>query len=214
MAWNQQQVDAAQNAAPTDFSAFDQQLVNRSNWDVNRFADDAKLHVRFYSKPRLNTDKSAQENRAIYEDTDYVEIMIPGDKHNIIQRPVWEQDIQRFPIHYEKYKKNQEQVVGTPLSAVPFLTQAQVEEFAFFHIRTVEHLAGAPDAVIGRFMGGNGFKAQAKAWLDKSTSGETLLAKINEKDDEIRALQERLAKLENDKVLENAAKVNPVVVKK
>lgn len=209
MGWNQQQVEAAQNASPTDFTNFDQQLVNKSSWDLNRFADDSKLHVRFYSKPRLNPDKSAIENRAIYEDTDYIEIMIPGDKHNIIQRPCWEQDLQRFPVHYEKYKKGQAQVVGTPLAAVPFLTQAQVEEFAFFQVRTVEHLAGINDAVIGKFMGGHTLKAQAKAWLEKSTSGETLLAKINEKDEEIKALQSRLAALEADKALENTAKVAP-----
>jgi hypothetical protein len=180
MALNAQQVEELQNSTPTNWNQFDQQLREQSSWDHNRFAKDGSLHIRFYMSPRLNPDKSAEANRAIYEDTEYVEIMIPGDKHNIVQRPVWSQDIVRFASQYEKFKKGLNQIVGTPLAAVPFLTQAQVEEFAFFNIRTVEQLANLNDAISGQFMGAHEFKAKAKAWLDASTSGETLLGKIKD----------------------------------
>jgi hypothetical protein len=200
MAWNQQQVDSAQNAAPTDWNQFDRQLQDQSNWDTNRFAADKNLHVRFYMKARLNPDKSAEANRAIYEDTEYVEIMIPGDKHNIIQRPVWSQDIQRFSGLYEKFKKGVDQIIGTPLKAVPFLSEAQVEEFAFFGIRTVEQLANLNDSIAGKFMGSQEFKSKAKAWLTQSTSGEVLLAQIQD-------LQAELARM---RAGQEAAPTKPV----
>lgn len=190
-----QEVEQLQNSTPTDWTKFNQQLAERSDWNMNRFAEDNRLHVRFYMKPRLNEHKSAEANRAIYEDTEYVEIMIPGDKHNIVQRPVWEQDIHRFPVHYDKFKKGLAQVVGTPLKAVPFLTEAQVEEYAFFNIRTVEQLAEANDGIIQRFMGGLEMKTRAKAWIDKERSGETLQNRISAQDEEIALLKTQLAQL-------------------
>jgi hypothetical protein len=189
MALNAQQVESLQNASPTDWNKLDQQLADRSNWDTNRFAMDKNLHVRFYMKPRLNPDKSAEANRAIYEDTEYVEIMIPGDKHNIIQRPVWSQDIVRFGELYNKFKAGVDQVIGTPLAVVPFLTPAQVEEFGFFNIKTVEQLANLNDGIMGRFMGAHDLKAKAKAWLDSSTSGETLLKRIKELEEQLQAVK-------------------------
>jgi len=190
MALNAQQVENLQNSTPTDWNKFDQQLQNMSNWDSNRFAMDKNLHVRFYMKPRLNPDRSAEANRAIYEDTEYVEIMIPGDKHNIIQRPVWEQDIVRFGELYNKFKAGQDQVIGTPLGVVPFLTPAQVEEFGFFNVKTVEQLANLNDGISGRFMGAHELKAKAKAWLDTATSGETLLRRIQELEAQLAARAE------------------------
>lgn len=190
---NQQELDVLQNSTPTNWENFDKQLSGKSDWDTNRFAGDKALHVRFYMAPRLDMDASRLAQRAIYVDSEYIEIMIPGDKHNIIQRPVWEQDLQRFPEIYEKFKKGVAQVIGTPLSAVPFLTKAQVEEFGFFNIRTVEQLSKVNDAVLGRFMGGQEYKQKATRWLEASTSGEALAQKI---EDQNKLIQELNAKLE------------------
>ena len=121
-------IDQIQNSTPTDWDRFNQQL-DANDWDKNRFAGDDKLYVRFYMKPRINIDKSTAANRPIYEDTEYVEIMSPGEKNSIIQRPAWEQDYQRFAKHYTLFKQGQkEQEVGTPLKLAPFLTESQVEE--------------------------------------------------------------------------------------
>lgn len=186
---NSQQVDAMQNSAPTNWSAVDEGLTARSDGDVNRFADDGKLHVRFFSKPRLNPDKSSEANRPIYEDTTYIEIMMPGEKNNIIQRPAWAQDFQRFGALYDQFLRGEEQISGTPLQVLPFLAPAQIEEFAFFKVRTVEQLAGLNDAVAGRMMGGHEFKKKAKEWLEAINSGSELRK-------EIEALKARNAALE------------------
>ena len=124
-------IDQIQNSVPTDWSRFNQQ-TDANDWDTNRFAADNNLYVRFYMRPRLNIEKSTEANRPIYEDTEYVEIMTPGEKHSIIHRPIAganPPDNVRFPKHYELFKQGQkEQEVGTPLKVAPFLTESQVEE--------------------------------------------------------------------------------------
>lgn len=168
------EVEMKQNAEPTDWSKYDQQLQDRGDENANRFAMDGKLHVRFYSKPKYNPDKSAEENRPIYEDTVYVEIMMPGEKHNIIHRPAASmRDDLRFSKQYAMFKAGQaDQIVGTPLKVLPFLSEAQIEEFAYFKIRTVEQLAELSDNV--NFMGAQEYKRKAKGFLEASTTGSKL----------------------------------------
>ena len=173
------QVDALQNSLPpTDWTKFDQQLTDRSNFDQNRFALDSKLHVRFFMKPTIDAAESAKQNRPVYKDTPYVECMIPGDKHNIVVEPVWEQWIQRFPRHWDQFQMGQkEQIIGTPLKVAPFLTESQVMELGYFNIRTIEQLAGLSDGNM-TFMGARMFRDAAAKFLEKQTSNETLLERI------------------------------------
>lgn len=193
MALDAAQVEAQQNAVPTNWATFDQQLDDRPDANASRFTMDGKLHVRFYSKPKYNPDKSAEQNRPIYEDTVYVEIMMPGDKNNIVQRPALSmRDDLRFPQHYEQFLKGQQdQMVGTPLKVLPFLSEAQVEELAYFKIRTVEQLADLSDTV--NFMGASELKQRAKKFLTAMTSGEQLAEQnrsLQSQLDELRAMLE------------------------
>lgn len=188
MALDAQQVDALQNSSPTNWNALDAQLVARSDGDANRFAMDHKLHVRFFMKPRLNADKSAAANRPIYEDAVYVEIMMPGEKNNIVMRPAWEQDFQRFAKHYEQFKAGvTEQLVGTPIKLAPFLSEAQVEELAWFKIKTIEQLAELNDGI--NFMGANDLRQKARRYLEGQTSNQALIEKINELTAQVSALK-------------------------
>ena len=69
--------------------------------------------------------------------------MVPGDKCSIVDRPASAEDKARFPKHYAAFQGNNEDLVqGTPLETWPQLTRSQVEEMRYFHVRTVEQLAG------------------------------------------------------------------------
>jgi hypothetical protein len=199
------EVETKQNEVPTDWTKYDQQLQDRGDENSNRFAADAKLHVRFYSKPKYNPDRSAEENRPIYEDTVYVEIMMPGEKHNIIQRPAGSmRDDLRFPKQWLLFKAGQaDQIVGTPLKVLPFLSEAQIEEFAYFKIRTVEQLADLSDSV--SFMGAQEYKRKAKGFLEASTKG----SKLAEENADLRA---RMAAMEAmlEKMTAPKAEVDPL----
>ena len=161
-------MDALNQSQPTNFDVVDAQMAYQSDSTrVERAADD-KLFVRFFNKPVRNEAKSMEAGRVIMEDHVFVNVKIPGDKNNDVMKDCTLQPeyIQRFPVHYERFRKNQEQLVGTPINALPFLTEAQVEEYRAMNIRTVEQLAGLADVQAQTILGSISHKQQAQAWLD------------------------------------------------
>jgi hypothetical protein len=114
------------------------------------------VHKRlFYNFAVKNEDASATQGRDIYEDKEFIEIRVPGDRNLIIQRavqrggPALLDDTKRFAAHYKAFKDgvSDDVVVGTPLAVFPGITPAQREELAYFKVRTVEHLADLKDDV-------------------------------------------------------------------
>lgn len=183
---------------------------------------DDRLFVQFYMRPVQNEAKSLEAGRPIYEDTPCVRIAVPGDKDNVIDRPVWDDplhpqsDTARFAKQYQAWKagNNQEIVTGTPLETLttlvpPILSMAQVEELKHFKVRTAEQLEGMPDAIAQRFMGINEIRRKVKTFLEASKSNaplEHLRSELNERDEQIAALRQALkeqgdqiAKLEKQK---------------
>lgn len=131
-----------------------------------RDAGDKSVYVKFYMRPVQNEAKSAQEGRPIYEEKEYLEIRTPGDQNNVIQRPVSDLDRQRFRPSYNLFKQgNEEQIVGTPLTEVPWITRSQVEELVHLRIRTLEHLADVNDGLSSKIPGLYGLKEKAKKAL-------------------------------------------------
>ena len=179
---NAEQVEAMQaSSPPTDWSKFDQDVMVRTSGLPGQGAlYDDKLHVRFFMKARIDPAASAEQNRPVYKDTPYVEIMMPGEKNNIVVEPVWERYVQRFPAHWAQFMAGvKDQMVGTPLKVAPFLTEAQIEELAYFKIRTLEQLADLADSSM-TFMGARELKAAAQKYLQKVSSNEVLLKRIEE----------------------------------
>lgn len=159
--------------------------------DESRFEHDNKLYVEFFRKPCLQPGKSREEGRAIYEEVDYVRIHVPGDKSSVVERPVSYLDVQRFGDRYNKWKAGQaEAVVGTPLSALPGMTPAKVEEYKYFKLVTVEQLAEANDGLGQKFMSFHQDKQRAKAFLEVALNNAPI-EKMNEE------LLKRDAEIEN-----------------
>tara|TARA_R110000868_G_scaffold197709_1_gene443954 strand:- start:3356 stop:4042 length:687 start_codon:yes stop_codon:yes gene_type:complete len=180
-----EQLGAAQQT-PTDWSKFEGTLMTPLPGQPGGLPSgmgpgfDDKLHVRFFMRPRIDPEESAKKNRPIYKDVPHIEIMIPGDKNNIVTAEVWSQHIQRFPTHWAQFQAGiKDQVVGTPLRVAPFLTEAQVEELAYFKIRTIEQLAEMPDSGV-TFMGARELKNAAVRYLSKTNSAEVLLQRITD----------------------------------
>ena len=170
--------------------------------DESRFAHDNKLYIEFYRKPRLHTAKSREAGRAVYEEVDYIRIHTPGDKSAVVDRPVDELDAQRFADRYNKWKAGQaEAVVGTPLSSLPTMTPAKVEEYKYFKIVTVEQLAEANDNLGQKFMSFQADKQRAKAFLEVAANNAPI-EKMNAE------LQKRDAEIENLKTMVEALQAN------
>ena len=125
------------------------------------------LYVEFYEDAMEIPFKSEQEGRPVYEQREFVRIIVPGDSTNIIETPVTEQHKDDFPRQYERFKKGQKDIVdGTPLAMWPVINKSQVKEAAFFEVRSVEQLAELSDSICKRMgMGYMELRTKARAWL-------------------------------------------------
>jgi predicted RecB family nuclease len=107
-------------------------------------------------------------------------------------------DVQRFADRYKKWQAGQaEAVIGTPLTALPGMSPAKVEEYKYFKIVTVEQLAEANDGLGQKFMSFQADKARAKAFMEVAANNAPI-EKMNEE------LGKRDAEIENLKTMVEA----------
>ena len=176
---------------PTTPTVFEDDFTEETRQSQSRFAEDRKLFVEFFRKPKLHPGKSREAGRAVYEEVDYVRVYVPGDKTSVVERPVDSIDATRFGDRYAKWKAGQEEAVsGTPLTALPGMTPAKVEEYKYFKIVTIEQLAEANDGLGGKFMGFQADKARAKAFMEVAANNAPI-ERMNEE------LQKRDMEIEN-----------------
>jgi len=172
-------------------------------YDVNDFTKprqgDEKLAIRFFKKAMQDMDETKAQARPIFSEFEFIQIMIPGDKHTIIVRPVSYEDKLRFGQQYTAWtaahKTNDEVLIGTPLDAWNQLSLAQIEEFRYFGVRTVEHLASLRDDVMLKMPGAIELKKRAILFLDAAKAAAPLSkmqAELEKRDVDIAALQNAL----------------------
>jgi hypothetical protein len=178
-------------------------MLQTADFDLADFEDpNAKRNkdfVRFFMQPVKNEEKSKLEGRPIYEDREYVEIMVPGNDTNRPVLRVTEIERNRYPIQYAKWKASgqaESVLEGTHLVNVPWLTRAQVEELVYFRIRTLEQLAVVSDSDCQRIVGLLELRRKAQAQLaaaKDSSLVHRLNAELEERDSKITALETALA---------------------
>jgi len=172
---------------------------------------DKHLIVRFYMHPVEQTAQSIRAGRKIFKDTEYVEILVPGDKYSIVRRPAFGMDKHRFSESYKRFKAGQQQQVeGTPLTEAPFMSLAKSKEYEFFNITTLEQLAEAADgAQAGAVMGFVEDKQKAQAYL-AAAQGNALNAEVQTqleaRDRVIEKLQAQVEELNSKQPTARAAK--------
>lgn len=160
---------------------------------------DKSLYVQFYMHYLQNGEKSEKEGRPVFDDTEFVKIFSPGDRTNIIDRPVRPSDNIRFSEQYRRFKENKEnQATGTPLTEWPIVTRGMAEELKYLGFSTVEQVAEANDNAVGKHMGLTDLKVKAKAYL-AIASGNT--APIEAMQKEVKTLSQALS--ERDEMIAN-----------
>lgn len=168
--------------------------------------DTRHLHIEFFVEATENPAKSRQEGRPIFEDKEFVRIKFVGDPKKELVAPAhdkfqrdratgqWVTYAQMYHRHYEAFQTGQASLgEGTPISELPFLTEARRAELKALHIHTAEALAGLEGANLSRLgMFGREIKDKATAYLAKAKDSalETRLSAENT------ALRERLEALE------------------
>jgi hypothetical protein len=170
-----------------------------ADFDVSDFdqKNDAKgCYVRFYTHAVMDKKASNAEGRPIFVDQEWIEIIAPGNQNNIVRRGVRPRDRHVYGEQYRRFKAGlEEQVVGTPLTEVPWITRSQVEELHYKKVRTLEQLAELSDTACSSSAGLYGMKQKAQAWVQKSKEAAPFTAMQAEIDE----MRKKLALLEGGK---------------
>ncbi len=143
---------------------------------------------RFYMKPVKNEFKSNAEGREVWDEVEYVEMFIPGDKLTEVHEKVKDHHRERWAPRYAAFKESREAPSeGTPLEEWAGIGAAQVMELKSCHSRRVEHLAGLADSQLSKSvpMGGQALREKAQRYVSQES----------ESDRRIRQLEEQIALL-------------------
>lgn len=160
---------------------------------------DSRLAVKFYKKPVKMEFASQEAGRPIFEERTYIKIMVPGDGLTEIDRPIYDEDKQRFPKHWYDFvnrEGNEEVVTGTPLTEWTLISKSQAEELRGIKFYTVESIAHASDLQLQKIgmLGGmspHSFRDKAKAFLNKAQDS----AEVAKREEELNALREENARI-------------------
>lgn len=152
--------------------------------DFENPAESKGVYAKFYYRAMPNEVKSAEEGRPVFDDVEFVEIMAAGNGTNIIRRPVRPQDKQRFREAYTRFREGDEnQLVGTPLTEITWISVSMREELHYMKVRTLEQLADLSDTACGKMPGMYDLKKKAGEWLKKSTDAAPFTALHKENED-------------------------------
>jgi hypothetical protein len=194
--------------------------VNNPNFAGARNPD-AGLFVQFYEELVKNEFLTEQQKKPVFEPFDFVWIQSPGDQLNVVKTFARDEHKNRFPKQWAAYQersKDNDKIVGTPLSEWPRVTKLQCEELRGMRFYTVEAIANASDAQlngIGMIAGQSAFTfrdaarqflsvAQADAQL--SEAAETLRRAKEEAAAKEEAMRQEMAEMkEQMKMLVAAA---------
>jgi hypothetical protein len=142
--------------------------------------------------------KSRQEGRPIFEDREFVRIIIPGDRRSMAVEPVSEEHKARWPREYEAFRIGREAPLeGTPLSEWPvsLMSPARVQELAYFNLRTVEQLAAVNDAQLQNLgMGSRELRERARTWLEVAEKGAGPIERLISRNEDLARETERLTR--------------------
>jgi len=176
--------------------------------------NDSHCLVKFFTKARQNKAKTAKAGRPIFDQHEFVEIRLAGDKDSVVVAPAHEVTMtvrtspadtgtkityaQRFPEEYAAYKRQEEiAAVGTPIEELTALNVAERAELKAVNIITVEALAGL-GTTKGLGMNGDRWVDLAKAYLKRAESGKTdaeLVEKMKSMEQANATLQDQIKQL-------------------
>lgn len=150
-------------------------------------AEDNDCRPVFKMVPVENKAKSREAGRPIYEEREYVEIIIPGSRNERPVRRVQDEDKERWPREYAAFKRNQEETQeGTPLEQWPRMTRSRVHELKAVGVFSVEDLAALSDQNL------------ANVGPDARELRDNAKAFLGSDDDEKERLKARIEELESE----------------
>jgi hypothetical protein len=152
----------------------------------------------FFTEPVKMEFKSQQAGRPIFEEREFVRIIIPGDRRSMAVEPVNDEHRARWPKDYEAFTAGRAAPLeGTPLKEWPVsaMTASKAEELAFFNIKTVEQLAALNDGQLQNLgMGARELRERSRLWLSVAKSGAAPLERLQAENERLARENERLTR--------------------
>lgn len=170
----------------------------RTYEDGNHHAGDEKLFVTFSTRAVKNEYKSNQAGRAIFEEVEYIRIIIPGSR-DVLDTPLDDSYRRRFADRYAKWKANREAeqtMEGTLLAEMPWMTKSVIAELNAVNVHTVEQLVGMPDVLAKDIMGNFQLRERAKNFLEAAKNEAPMLRlqqELEQRDLHIQTLERQQA---------------------
>lgn len=166
----------------------------------NRHANSDRLYVRFGLHPVKDEEKTKYTGRPVYSDVEFVRLMVPGDKNNVIHRPATDEDRRIYAKQYEAFKAGtSDGLTGTPLREWALITRSEAEMLAYYKVLTVEQLAALSDGAIGEIGPIRHLVEKAKKHVsdaEKSAPAEKLASELKARDEVIANLQKQMDALQ------------------
>jgi NACalpha-BTF3-like transcription factor len=167
--------------------------------------EENRLVVKFRADKVKNEAKTKLAGRPIFDDIELVEVRTAADRNTIKVFPAhaqhrWttneegEQVIETYAMRwseqYRRFREGRMQIQdGTPLSELPFLTEAKRAELKALNIHTAETLAALDGLALKTLgMGGRELKNQAEAYIENASGS----AKVTEMATKIAELQAQI----------------------
>lgn len=140
--------------------------------------DDRSLIVEFFIDKKLMGAKSEAAKRPVYEDREYVKIMIKGQDKQIAVHEVTQEHRSRFPIAYQRFlQQKPAEVIGTPIDMLPGVGPSLAHHLKGINLRSIEDLAQITDENAMQRIGPGSRELvnRAKAWLANQAPAATAL---------------------------------------
>lgn len=176
--------------------------------DQKFFAVEDGVLPRFYTKAVKNNFKSKAEGRDVFENVEFVEILIPGDKRTAISQRVRPDHINRFKNVYKAFKEgSMVSNMGTPIDSWSIIDPATKATLKYMHILTIEMLAELPDSMLANVgMGARDLRDKARRHVQETGTDEATKGLREERDE----LLKRIEALEaNQKPVETVRRGRP-----
>jgi len=181
-----------------------------SHYGTVRFGEDNQKVVVFYTRPVENPAKSMEVGAGArhFENKIFIRIHEPGERLNIVDRPVLDVDKDRFPVQWSRFVQNETQIPdGTPIDLLFPNNPAVAENLKGYGIYTIQQCSKlTANAVDNIGMGGQEYVNIAKSYLENASDGTAFL-KLQ---DEITKLKQVL-KIRDDQVSKLISQVDQLI---
>lgn len=166
------------------------------DYGIANYGDDSRLVVFFYTKSVQKPAKSTNNGLPFYEDEIFVRMHPPGERLNIVDRPVEENDKHRFPVQWSRFlQKREQRPDGTPIDLLFPNNPAVADSLKAQGIFTVQQLANlSADAINNVGMGAQEYVNMAQRYISNATDGvafHKMQEAMKKKDEDYKILERK-----------------------